>query len=108
MGRGGWIHPTASVSAGASLRAPFFVGPDCHIEAGATIGPNACLTEGVRAEAGSRVVESVLWAGSRLGKDAVAEGALLGTRVELGQAAFAGPGSVLGAGSRLTDFTRTS
>ena len=102
---GGWVHPTARVAPAASLEAPFYVGPGCAVEAGATVGPEAVLVADVRVHTGARVRDSVLWPGVEVGPEALVEEALLGPGVRMGRAT-ALRGAVLGEGSAITDFSR--
>jgi NDP-sugar pyrophosphorylase family protein len=104
--RGGVVHPEASVAAGASLMAPFYVGPGCHVEAGAHLGSHVCLVGGVTVAAGARVRDSVVWSGASIGERADVEGALLGPGVRVGHDATAGRGVVLGEGAWLPPFSR--
>jgi NDP-sugar pyrophosphorylase family protein len=96
------------VEEGAELAGPFYVGPGCHVRAGARIGPDAVLTRDVAVETGARVADSVLWDGTRVAEGASVEGALVGTSVRIGRNASARPGAVLGEGTQLTDFSRTA
>ena len=105
---GGWIHKDARVEDGAELTGPFYVGPGSVVPSGASIGPDAVLTSSVTVEPGARVRDSVVWEGARIGEGATVEGALLGANVVIGRRASAGAGSVLGEGTRLTDFSRTA
>ena len=104
--RGGWIAEGAEVHAEALLEGPFFVGPGCRVEAGATVGPDTTLSASVRLAAGCRVAGSVLWPGVELAEGARVEGALLGRDVRVGRHAEVGPGAALGEGSRVSDHSR--
>ncbi len=106
--RGGVIDASARVSAEARLVPPFYVGPDCVVEAGAEVGPVTTLVAGVRLAAGARVRDSVLWREADVGTDATIEGALLGPRVRIGPSASVRPGAILGEGSIFTDFSRSA
>ncbi|MBI3931888.1 MAG: NDP-sugar synthase [Acidobacteria bacterium] len=106
--RGGWVHESASVDAGAVLEAPFFVGPGCRVEEGASLGPETTLVADVRLMAGARVRESVLWSGGVVAEEAQVEGALLGTGVRVCAHASVRPGAVLGEGSVVSPHSRTS
>jgi NDP-sugar pyrophosphorylase family protein len=106
--RGGWIHASARVDPSATLEAPFYVGPECVVAAGARIGSNAVLLSRVTLGPGAHVAESVLWDRVTLAAEASVEGALLGTAVRVGASARVGPGAVLGEGSAVTDFSMTS
>jgi NDP-sugar pyrophosphorylase family protein len=105
---GGSVHEQAKVDAGAVLEPPFYVGPRCQVAAGARVGPGAVLTAGVSVAAGARVADSVLWDGTRIGREASVQGALLGREVEVGERAAVAPGAVLGERTRISDFSRTS
>lgn len=102
---GGWVHASASVS-GADLQGPFYVGPGCVVRPGARLEPGAVLTDSVTVAAGARVGDSVVWAGTEIGDNSVVQGALLGARVRIGGNVRIAPGSVLGEGTLLPDFTR--
>ena len=104
---GGWIHPEAVVEAGVRFEGPFYLGPGCHVAAGAQVGPDAVLTERVTVHGGARVKDSVVWRETTLGPDCLIEGALLGPGVLVGRNAVVGPGAMLGGGTSLTDFSRT-
>jgi mannose-1-phosphate guanylyltransferase len=102
---GGWVHASASVS-GAALQGPFYVGPGCVVTPGARIEAGAVLTDAVTVAPGARVRDSVVWAGTEIGDNSVIEGALVGARVRIGRNVRVAPGSVLGEGTVLPDFTR--
>jgi NDP-sugar pyrophosphorylase family protein len=104
---GGWVHAQAEVDAGAELEGPFYIGPGCRVAAQAHVGPDAVLTSGVRVEARARVRDSVLWEGTEVGEASDVDGALLGPGVRTGRHAAAGPGAVLGEGTRLSDYSRS-
>jgi len=105
---GGHVHGEARIEDGAELVGPFYVGPGCHVRAGAVIGPDAVLTRDVTVEPGARVRDSVVWEGARIGENAEVQGALVGAAVRIGRRASAGAGSVLGEGTQLSDFSRTA
>lgn len=106
--RGGFIAQDARVDSRAELLPPFFIGPGCKVELAARVGPDAVLVADVALAAGAHAEDSVLWPGCELAQGARACGALLGAGVRLGRGAYAAPGSVLGEGSVLSDYTRTS
>jgi len=105
---GGFRHPEARVETGARLEPPFYLGPGCHVAAGATAGAGSTLIRDVRLEPGAFVADCVIWPGAVVGPDARVEGALLGPGVRVGRSARVGPGACLGEGSVLGDFSRTS
>jgi NDP-sugar pyrophosphorylase family protein len=94
------------VDTGVALEGPFYVGPGCHLSAGAGVGPDAVLTDRVTVHSGARVRDSVAWHECVLGPECLVEGALLGPNVRVGRNASVGRGVVLGEGSALSDFSR--
>jgi mannose-1-phosphate guanylyltransferase len=105
--QGGVVHEEAVVAEGAQLTAPFYIGPRCRVADGASVGPQAVLTANVALAEGARVSDSVLWEGTTLGEKSRVEGALLGQRVRVDAFAQVTPGSVLGADTVLTAYSRT-
>lgn len=105
---GGYVHPKARLDPDALLEGPFFVGPGCHLEAGARVGPDATLVSDIRIAKNATVRDAVLWRGSEIGESARIEGAVLGPSCRVGRSAWIGPGSVLGEGAVLPDFSRVS
>jgi NDP-sugar pyrophosphorylase family protein len=104
---GGWLHAQAEVETGAELEGPFYIGPGCHVAAGARVGPDAVLTSGVRVGPSARVRDCVLWEGTEVGEGSDVQGALLGPGVHTGRHSRLAPGVVLGEGSRLGDYSRS-
>jgi NDP-sugar pyrophosphorylase family protein len=106
--RGGRIQSGADVDAAAELVGPFYVGPGCRVAAGARIGPDAVLVGDVRVAEGAVVRDAVVWSGAFIGPGARVEGALVGQAVRVGRNASVSPGAVLGEGTVVSDFSRTS
>jgi NDP-sugar pyrophosphorylase family protein len=104
---GGWIHTDARVADGASLEAPFYIGPGSRIAAGARVGPDTVLVADVEVGPGALVRDSVLWAGSLVGPETEVVGSLIGPGVRLGRRVCL-TGALVGEGSVLSDFTRYS
>jgi NDP-sugar pyrophosphorylase family protein len=104
---GGWVHATAETAEGCRLVAPFYLGPGCRLGAGATLGPDATLTGDVAVGAGAAIRDAVVWPHTAIGDEAVVEGALLASHVELAPRVRVGPGAVLGEGTRLSESSRT-
>ena len=105
---GGWVEGLDEIDAGATLEGPFYVGPGCRIAAGARLGPDVALVGSVRVGEGASVRDSVLWSGVEIGAGARVEGALLGRGVRVGTNAVVSKGAVLGEGTVVSDFSRTS
>jgi NDP-sugar pyrophosphorylase family protein len=107
-GDGGWIHPEARVDAAAKLEAPFYIGRGCVIGKEAAVGRGTVLVENVRVAGGAAISDSVLWGGCAVETGAKVEGALLAHNVKVGTNAIVRPGAVLGEGSLVSDYSRTS
>jgi NDP-sugar pyrophosphorylase family protein len=104
---GGWVHEEAAVPAETVLEPPFYVGPGCRLEPGAHLGPDAVLVADVTVAAGAHVSDSVIWRGARIGPDAEVVASLVGPGVVLGRKSRL-EGALLGEGSTLSDYSRTS
>ncbi len=102
----GFVHPDAHVSDEALLDGHFYVGPGCHVAAGARLGPDAVLVADVTIETGAYVRDSVLWRGACVGRDCEVEGSLVGPGVRLGRSSVLRH-TALGEGSVVSDFSRT-
>jgi NDP-sugar pyrophosphorylase family protein len=105
---GGVIDATAVVDAAARFSGPFYVGPHCRVDAGASIGAGTVLVSNVHVGSGADVADCVLWAGVVVGRDARVRGSLLGRGVSVGASAWLADGAVLGEGSIISDFSRSA
>jgi mannose-1-phosphate guanylyltransferase len=94
------IDKQAQVDGAAVLVAPVLVASGAHVAA-AALGPRAVLGEGCEVADGARITGSVLHPRCRIGADAVVEDSIVGPRVEVGDGAEIGHGSVLGEGARV-------
>ncbi len=101
----GWIDPTATVAPSARIRGPVAIGPGCRVEADATVGPGAVLGAGCRIGAGAEVEGAVLWEDVEVGAAARLAGCLIGRGVWIGAHARVTAGTILGDGTRLTDYS---
>jgi mannose-1-phosphate guanylyltransferase len=105
---GGWIEGQAEIDPKAELQGPFYIGPGCHVAAGARVGPDAVLVADVRLAGGAAVQDSVVWPGAEIGAGARVSGSLVGQAVRIGKNATVSAGAVLGEGTVVSDFSRTS
>jgi mannose-1-phosphate guanylyltransferase len=103
----GFVHETARVDPDAVLEGHFYVGPGCHVGPGSRIENGATLTANVRVQGGI-VRESVAWGPTEIGEGSVVEGALLANDVRVGRHCRVNRGSALGAGSIVSDHSRTA
>ncbi len=95
------IAADAEVDAGATVTGPALVEAGVRIAATASAGPRAVIGPDCQIEAGASVASSVLLTGCRVGEGAEVRGAIAGAGAEVCAGATAGDGSVLGPGERL-------
>jgi NDP-sugar pyrophosphorylase family protein len=101
-----WVSPEARVEDGAHLAAPCFVDAGTIVKPGATIGPYAVVGRQCQIEEDARVEGSIVWASTRIARDAVVRGAVLGRHCHVGRNAIVEGRVVLGDKSAVTDYSR--
>jgi NDP-sugar pyrophosphorylase family protein len=101
-----WTSPEARVEEGAVLDAPCFVDAGAVVKSGARIGPYGVVGKQCHVMENSVVEDSIVWANSRVGPDAVVRGSVLGRHCYVGANASVEGGAVLGDRSVVTDFSR--
>lgn len=94
---GVWAHVPL---AGVRVTPPVYVGEDCRVAPGASLGPEAVLSRGTTVERGSRVVRSVV-NGASVGVNCDLEGAIIGRDAALESGAGVGSGCVVGDRARV-------
>jgi mannose-1-phosphate guanylyltransferase/phosphomannomutase len=78
-----WVSEEVDINEVAGVAGPAFIGANCRIADGASIGAHAVLSQGVIVREGARVTRSVVDAGSYLGRSSVVEGAIIGRGCDL-------------------------
>jgi mannose-1-phosphate guanylyltransferase/phosphomannomutase len=78
-----WVSEEVDINEVAGVAGPAFIGANCRIADGASIGAHAVLSQGVIVREGARVARSVVDAGSYLGRSSVVEGAIIGRGCDL-------------------------
>jgi mannose-1-phosphate guanylyltransferase/phosphomannomutase len=78
-----WVSEEVDINEVAGVVGPAFIGANCRIADGASIGGHAVLSQGVIVRDGARVTRSVVDAGSYLGRSSVVEGAIIGRGCDL-------------------------
>jgi mannose-1-phosphate guanylyltransferase/phosphomannomutase len=73
-----WVSEEVDIDEIEPVEGPAFIGANCRIAAGASIGPYSVLSQGVIVREGARVDRSVIDVGTYIGRSAVIEGAILG------------------------------
>ena len=100
------VSPEARIEEGALIEGPCFVGPGAVVKAGARVGPYAVIGQECWLEEEAQVEGGILWANTRLGRDAKVRNAILGRHCHVGRSASVGPETVLGDKSVVTDYSR--
>ncbi len=95
----------ARVEAGTAIRPPVFIDEGTVVKPGATIGPYAVIGRQCQIEEEATVASSIVWSGSRVGRDAAVKGSILGRHCHVGRSASL-DGVVLGDKSAVTDYSR--
>ncbi|MCL4845205.1 MAG: NDP-sugar synthase [Acidobacteria bacterium] len=98
--------PSARVEEGAEVVGPCFLDEGVVVKAGARVLPGAVLGRQVQVEEGATVEDSIVWANTRIERDAEVRGALVGRSVRVGRNVVVTPGSVLGDKTNATDYSR--
>ena len=78
-----WVSEEVDINEVAGVVGPGFIGANCRIADGASIGEHAVLSRGVIVREGARVTRSVIDAGTYLGRSSVVEGAIIGRGCDL-------------------------
>jgi NDP-sugar pyrophosphorylase family protein len=91
---------------GALIEGPCFIDEGTTVKAGARIKPYAVLGRQCVVEEGATVEGSIVWANSRIGREAVVRRSILGRQCHVGRSAALESGVVLGDKSVVTDFSR--
>lgn len=102
---GALISPSARVDAGATIEGPCFVGARAHVANGARVEAYSVIGKDTHLAEGAVVEGSILWPGCRVGGQAEIRSAILGRNCHVGGNASVSPGTVLGDGTILTDYT---
>jgi NDP-sugar pyrophosphorylase family protein len=101
-----FVAPDARVEDGAIVEGPAFVDEGAVVKAGARVGPYTVVGRHCQIEEDATVRGSILWASTRVGREAVVEDAILGRHCHVGRAATVGAGRVLGDKSAVTDWSK--
>ena len=78
-----WVSQDVDIAEIEGVVGPGFIGANCRIADGASVGAYSILSRGVTMREGARVVRSVVDAGTYLGRSSVVEGAILGRGCDL-------------------------
>ena len=100
------ISPQARIEEGVAIEGPCFVDEGTVVKAGARIGPYAVVGRHCHIEEDASVELAIVWANSRISRDARVRRSILGRHCHIGRSATVEDGVVLGDKSVITDFSR--
>ncbi len=92
------------IPSGVILAAPVYIGSGCHIEAGASIGPNVVLSDGSAVLRGAEVRDSVI-NGAVVRERAKVNGSIVGRAASIGRETRLNIGCVIGDEAQIGDGT---
>lgn len=101
-----WVSPEARVEDGVTLDGPCFVDEGTIVKSGARIGPYSVLGRQCQIEEDAHIESSIVWAGTRVGRDGSVRDSILGRHCHVGRNASVEGRVVLGDKSVITDYSR--
>ena len=100
------VSPEARVESGATIEGPCFIDEGTIVRAGARVGAYSVVGRQCHVEEDARVEASIVWANTRVGRDAVVRQSILGRNCHIGRNAVLDGGIVLGDKSLVTDYSK--
>jgi NDP-sugar pyrophosphorylase family protein len=101
-----WVSPEARVEDGVTLDGPYYIDEGTIVKTGAHIGPYSVLGRQCQIEEDAHVEGSIVWASTRVGRDASVRNSILGRHCHVGRNASLDGRVVLGDKSVVTDYSR--
>jgi NDP-sugar pyrophosphorylase family protein len=101
-----WVSSEARIEAGVQLEGPCFVDEGTVVKTGARIGAYSVIGRQCQVEEDAHVERSIVWASTRIGRDASVRNAILGRHCHVGRSAALDGQVVLGDKSVVTDYSR--
>ncbi len=101
-----WVSPAARIEQGASLEGPYYIDEGTIVKSGARIGPYSVLGRQCQIEEDAHVEGSIVWASTRVARDASVRNSILGRHCHVGRNASLDGSVVLGDKSVVTDYSR--
>ncbi|MSO56141.1 MAG: NDP-sugar synthase [Acidobacteria bacterium] len=100
-----WVSPDSKVHEGARIEAPAFIDEGCIVKAGARIGPYTVLGKHCQVDEGANVSGAIVWANTRIMREAEISGAIIGRNCQIGRNASVQRG-VLGDKTQIAEYSR--
>jgi len=100
------LYPSEVNEEGATVEGPCFLDDGVIVKAGARIGSYSVIGKHCHIEEHAVVEQSILWANTRIGQEAVVRDSILGRHCHIGRSTAIDHGLVLGDKSSVTDYSR--
>jgi NDP-sugar pyrophosphorylase family protein len=100
------VAPDARIEDGAQVQGPCFVDGGAIIKSGAIVAPYSVIGRQCHVEEDARIDASIIWANTRIGRDATVRHSILGRHCHVGRNSVLDGGIVLGDKSVVTDYSR--
>jgi len=94
------------IEEGARVEGPCFIDEGTVIKAGARVAPYSVLGRQCQIEEDAVVDASIVWANTRIGRDATVRQSILGRHCHVGRSAVVDGGAILGDKSVVTDYSK--
>jgi len=101
-----WISADARVEDGVNLEGPCYIDEGTVVKRGARIGPYSVLGRQCQIEEDAHIEGSIVWASTRVARDASVRDSILGRHCHVGRNASLDGRVVLGDKSVVTDYSR--
>src|SRR5512133_1439690 len=101
-----WVSPDARVEDGVNLEGPCYIDEGTVVKTGARVGPYSVLGRQCQIEEDAHIEGSIVWASTRVGRDASVRNSILGRHCHVGRNASLDGRVVLGDKSVVTDYSR--
>lgn len=101
-----FVSPDARVEDGAVIEGPCFIDEGTIVKPGARIAPYSVVGRQCHIEEEARIEASIVWANTRVGRDATVRQSILGRNCHIGRNAILDGGIVLGDKSLVTDYSK--
>ena len=100
------VSPDARVEDGARVEGPCFIDEGTVVKAGAHVAPYSVIGRQCQIEEEARIDGSIIWANTRVGRDALVRQSILGRQCHIGRNSILDGDIVLGDKSVVTDYSR--
>mgnify|MGYP000889324343 CR=1 FL=1 len=95
----------AAIAPDAEITAPVYIGPGAHVASGARVGKYSVIGPNCRIEAGASLKRAVLWHGVHVGEGSELRGCVLAKNIRIGSRAKLFEGAVIGENAHIGAYS---